>query len=880
MSDKQNLENADYRRSDLPIDVRVQDLLSRMTVEEKARQLDMYMGSSLVDKMQSETTIADDGKFDPAKAEALLGDAGAGSIHDLYPRTSETANIIQTWFREHSRLGIPALFIEEGLHGISAPYHTIFPQSISVAATWNPENARKIGTAIAAEMRAHNIHLSLSPVLDLARDVRWGRTEETFGEDPHIVGRMGTAYVQGMQGESLATDHTVVAEPKHFAGHGSSEAAINQGPVHVGMREFHTMMLPGFKAAFTEGRALGAMCAYHEIDGIPCAANHELLTKLLRDEWGFEGIVISDLGAISQLEDKHHVAHDAKEAVCQAIEAGIDMQFYDYSHEVFQGSIMQAAADGRLPMEVLDKAVGRVLSLKFRLGLFDNPFIDPALKSKVNMCQSHMDIALEAARESICLLKNEGNTLPLRKDLSKIAVIGPNAAQACLGDYVRAGDRKIDSLLDGIKEVVSKETKVNYVNGMGIGQANLQPIPADWLKQANGKPGLRGEYFTKPGFAGEPHLVRVDSTINFNWAVALAAEGMPPDQFSVRWEGNIVPDRTVQGLLGISCQDRMRFWIDDEIILDCWHGAESTTLTRPFEFEAGRKYSLRVEYQKNGGGSVVVFGWDEGFDEIEKAVEAANSADVAIVTLGDTEQTCGEGVDRATLDLPDQQLDLLKAIYATGTPVVLVLQNGRPFTITWEAEHIPAIVEAWYPGEVGAKAMAEVLFGDYNPAGRLPVTFPKSVGQLPMYYNHKPSLRGRYVEMDHEPLFRFGYGLSYTTFAYDNLAISPSETNVCGSVTVSADVRNTGTMAGDEVVQLYVRDLKSSVTTPIQSLKAFSRIHLQPNESRTVSFELKSGDLAILDQSFNWTVEPGTFKVMVGGSSKADLTGTFEVVTK
>ena len=870
-------KTADYWRSDLPIDVRVKDLLSRMTVEEKARQLDMYMGSSLADKMQSETTIADDGNFDTAKARALLGDIGAGSIHDIYPRTPETINIIQTWLREHSRLGIPAIIIEEGLHGVSAPNHTIFPQSISLAATWNPENARKIGAAIAAEMRAHNIHLSLSPVLDLARDVRWGRTEETFGEDPFIVGRMGTAYVQGMQGDSLATDHNVVAEPKHFAGHGSSEAAINQGPVHMGEREFHTMLIAGFKAAFTEGKALGAMCAYHEKDGIPCAANHDLLTKLLRDEWGFEGIVISDLGAISQLETKHFVAEDATEAVCQAISAGVDMQFYDYPHDVFQGGIVKSVANGRLPMEVLDTAVGRVLSLKFRLGLFDNPFIDPALKSKVNMCQAHLDVALQTGREAICLLKNEDNLLPLRKDIGSIAVIGPNAAKACLGDYVRAGDRKIDSLLDGIKAIVSKDTQVSYVNGMGVGSASMQAIPAEWLKQSNGKLGLRGEYYAKPGFAGEPHLVRADSTIDFNWAVALAAEGMPPDHFSVRWEGYIVPDRTVEGLLGISCQDHMRCWVDNELVLDCWHGAESATINRPFEFEAGQKHAVRVEYQKRGGGSVVMLGWNEGFDEIEKAVEAAKSADVAIVALGDSDMTCGEGVDRATLDLPDQQLDLLKAIYATGTPVVLVLQNGRPFTITWEAKHIPAIVEAWYPGEVGAKAMAEVLFGDYNPAGRLPVTFPKSVGQLPMYYNHKPSLSGRYVEMDHEPLYRFGHGLSYTSFAYDNLVISPSEIKQDGSVTVSVDVRNTGTRAGDEVVQLYIRDILSSVTTPVKSLKGFSRIHLQPDETRTVSFELKPNDLMILDQSFNWVVEPGTFKVMVGGSSKTELEGTFEV---
>lgn len=869
-------ETADYRRAELPIDARVRDLISRMTVEEKARQLDMYMGSNVVDKMQSHTVIAEDGVFVPEMAEAVLGDVGMGGIHDLYPRSAETSNAIQAWLRDHSRLGIPALFIEEGLHGISAPGHTVFPQSIATAGTWNPENAREIGAAIAAEMRAVNVHVSLSPVLDLPRDFRWGRTEETFGEDPLIIGRMGTAYVQGMQGDSLATDHTIVAEPKHFAAHGAPEAGVNQSPVHVGKRELHSMYLPGFKAAFTEGKAMGVMCAYHEIDGIPCASNHKLLTEILRDEWGFEGVAFTDLGAIAQLEHKHFVARDSCDAICQAISAGMDMQFYDYPHDVFQGSIVEAAASGQLPMEVLDRAVGRVLGLKFRLGLFDNPFIDPALKARVNMCQSHMDTALKTAREAICLLKNEGDVLPLRKDLATIAVIGPNADSVRLGDYVQPGDRHMDSLLDGVKALVSDKTNIVHVNGTSSGETSLQAIPANWLRQPNGGRGLRGEYFAKPSFEGKPHLTRVDPTIDFNWAVALPAEGMPPDRFSVRWEGAMVPDQTVQGRLGLISQDHMRLWIDDDLIIDCWEGSGSAA--HAFSFTAGREYKLRLEYEKRGGGAMVALGWSAEVDELHKAVEAAREADVAIVALGDTDKTCGEGIDRATLDLPGDQLGLLKAVHATGTPVVLVLQNGRPLTINWEAEHIPAILEAWYLGERGGRAMAEVLFGDYNPAGRLPVTFPKSIGQLPIYYNQMPSLRGRYVEIDHEPLFKFGFGLSYTTFAYENLTVSPDKITADGAVTVSVDVRNTGKRAGDEVVQLYVRDSVASVTTPVRSLKGFSRIHLKPGEKRTVTFELAAADLAILDRSYKWVTEPGMFSVAVGGSSAPVLDKEFEVI--
>ena len=873
-----SIQNADYWRNGLPIEARVGDLLSRMTVEEKARQLDMYMGSSIADKMQTQTVIAEDGVFDPAKAQAEFGDVGVGGIHDLYPRSAETSNAIQQWLRDNSRLGIPALFIEEALHGISAPGHTIFPQSIALASTWNPEIARKTGTAIAAEMRAVNINLSLSPVLDLVRDVRWGRTEETFGEDPYLIGRMAVGYVQGMQGESLATDHTIVAEPKHFAGHGAPEAGLNAGPVHVGKREFQSQFLAGFRAAFVEAGAMGVMAAYHDLDGIPCAANSELLTDLLRGEWGFEGIVITDLGAIHRLETQHDMAKDPADAIRQALTAGIDMQFYDYSHEIFQGSIIQSVADGSLPVEILDRAVARVLRLKFRLGLFDNPFIDPDLKSKVNLCESHLDTALQSAREAICLLKNDGNLLPLRKDLRSVAVIGPSAAHACLGDYCQPGNRKMETLLDGINAAVSEETKVVHINGMG--GANLQPIPAKWFKRPTGGPGVHGVYYAKTGFQGGAKLHRVDTAIDFNWQIALPAEGMPPDRFSVRWEGFIVPDRTFKGQIGLGCQDRMQCWVDGELVASCWDKGEPPTMTSPFQFEAGREYAICVEYEKRGSGSVIVLGYSEEVDELAMAVEAARDADVAIVAVGDSAQTSGEGVDRSVLDLPGGQLDLVKAIHATGTPVILVLQNGRPLTITWEAENIPAIVEAWYVGERAGTAIAEVVFGDYNPAGRLPITFPKSVGQIPIYYNHKPSQRGRYIEIDHEPLYPFGFGLSYTTFAYDNLVVTPSEITPEGSVTINVDIHNTGNRAGDEVAQLYLRDVVGSVTTPVRQLKRFSRIHLQPGESRTVTFDLAPTDLALLDRSFNWIVEPGTFQIFVGGSSVGGLEGTFEVKTE
>jgi beta-glucosidase len=722
-----------YLKPGAVVEDRVRDLLSRMTVEEKARQLDMYSGR--------ETKFSAGGKLEVDRAKELWGDIGVGSIHDLYPRDAALPNEIQAWLKQNTRLGIPALFIEEGLHGYLDPGHTVFPQSIALAATFNPDNARRAGAAIAAEMRSTNVHMSLSPVLCLARDPRWGRSEETYGEDPFLSGRIGMAYVQGMQGNSLMTDHTVIAEPKHFAAHGSPEGGRNTNTVHVGERELRDTFLPAFEAAFTEGGAFAAMCAYHEIDGVPCAANHHLLMDILRGEWGFKGFVLSDLGAINELETRHHVAANAEGAISQAITAGVDMQFYDYSHDVFLKSVVAAIADGSLAMADLDRAAGDVLRMKFMLGLFDKPNIDPGMAARVLRKQEFLDTSLQTAREAICLLKNEGGLLPLKKDVKAIALIGPGAAELRTGDYSGEGAGHTVSIREGLEALKPAGTTIIYAKGC--------------------------------------------------------------------------------------------------------------------DFDA-----------PSGG--------DENAS-INEAVNAAKGAGVAIVCLGESSDTCGEGIDRETLDLTGRQEQLLEAVSATGTPVVLVLQNGRALTINWAAQHVPAIVDAWYSGEFGGKAIAEVLFGDYNPAGRLPVSFPKTVGQIPVTYDRKPSSFGGYVEGDSKPLFAFGYGLSYTRFAYSDLTVSPETIPVSGKVSVTVDVRNEGDRAGDEVVQLYVRDLVGSTTTPVKALRGFQRIHLKPGEKRTVTFQLGPHDLQLLNREMRWVVEPGEFEVMVGGSSVDGLKHRFAV---
>lgn len=712
--------NAPYKQANLPIDERVRDLIGRMTVEEKARQLDMYAGvPDLIDKSIDKTHAAYDARFKPDVAAKLLGSLGVGSIHDLYP-SAPLANEIQRWVIDHSRLGIPAIFIEEGLHGYSDG--TVFPAPINLAATWNPDLARSTGSAIASEMRAAGVDMVLGPVLDVAREPRWGRIEEDFGEDPFLTGQLGLAYVQGAQGDSLATDHTVIAEPKHFVGHGSPESGLNTSPVHIGERELRTIMLKSFEPALREGHAMGVMAAYHEIDGVPVAADPALFQTVLRDEWGFRGFVLSDLGAIRRLWEDHHVAAGPKEAIVQAINAGVDMQFYDFSHEDFQNAIASGVKDRTLSTDALDRAVSSVLRAKFALGLFDHPFTDTSLTAAVKRSSQHLDLSLQSARQSITLLKNDGHLLPLSKTVKRIALIGPNAAIARYGDYEEEKNGNKISIADGLRALLP-QAKITVADG----------------------------------------------------------------------------------------------------------------------------------------------------SDIHSAVQQATAADVVILALGEFQGISGESFDRDSLDLPGDQQSLLEAVAATGKHVVLVLENGRPLSIPWAAQHVPAIVEAWYPGEFGGKAVAEVLFGDYNPGGKLTITFPRTIGQLPDFYNFDPSKTTKYVEADRKPLFPFGYGLSYTTFKYNHLAVEPVQPGNAADVIVTVDVTNTGSVPGDEIAQLYLHHDVSSVEVPDKALKAFSRIHLAPGETSHQVFHLKQGELALWSAGRKWIVEPGPYTVFVGGSSEAAL---------
>jgi beta-glucosidase len=755
---------ARYQNPALSISERVDDLLQQMTLEEKVAQLGSYWVYELLDNIT----------FSPDKASNLIRQ-GVGQItrlagaSDLRPAQAATiANQIQQYLLENSRLRIPAVIHEECCSGYMAYGATVFPQAIGLASSWEPELLEAVADVIRVQMRSVGAHQALSPVLDVTRDARWGRVEETCGEDPYLVALLGTAYIKGMQGSDPAQG--VLATAKHFVGYGMSEGGMNWAPPHFGWREMREVYLFPFEAAVREAKLASVMNGYHELDGVPCGASRELMTDILRGEWGFEGTVVSDYFAVAMLESYHHVTQSKSEAASTALDAGIDVELP--STDCYSHPLIEAVKQGRLAESVIDVSVRRVLAQKFELGLFEKPFVD--VNSVDFDTPQQRQLARTSAQKSIVLLKNENNLLPLQKNIGRIAVIGPNAANVrnLFGDY--SYPAHVESLL---------ENKKNNV---------------------------------------------------FNTSLPDAVESA--DDFIVT-----------------------------NHILDAIKAKASTST---------------IDYAQ---GCDVIGESTEGFAE---AVEIARKANVAIVVVGDKagltdDCTSGEARDRAELSLPGVQGQLVKAIYETGTPVVLVLINGRPVTFDWMADSIPAIVEAWFPGEEGANAVADVLFGDVNPGGKLPISFPVSVGQIPVYYGHRPSggrshWKGDYVETSTKPLYPFGYGLSYTRFEFGNLRLNSNRASIDDQIVVEVDVTNVGDRTGDEVAQLYVRLEGTSVTRPVKELKGFKRLTLDAGQTKTVTFTLPVNSLGYFDKQQRYVVEPCTVDVMIGNSSQ-DIFGSSKV---
>lgn len=757
-----------YKNPRLSSAKRAQDLLARMTLEEKAAQM------LCIWQQKADTLVDAKGNFDQKKAQKAFrdrrglgqvgrpSDAGGGKGARAM---AELTNDIQRFFLENSRLGIPVIFHEECLHGHAAPEGTSFPQPIALGATFNPELIESLFAMTALEARLRGAHHALTPVVDVAREPRWGRVEETYGEDPYLVSRLGIAAVRGFQGTRNFRDKRhVLATLKHFVGHGQPESGMNCAPANVSMRVLRETFLYTFREALRAAGAVTLMASYNEIDGVPSHANKWLLRDVLRKEWGFKGFIVSDYYAIWELGYRpdthgHFVAKDKKESCRLSVEAGVNIELPDpdcYLH------LVELVKKGVLKEKQLDEMVAPMLFWKFELGLFDDPYSDPDEAERVVGCDEHRSLALDAAHQAITLLKNENQTAPL--DMSKIktiAVIGPNANRSLLGGYSGVPKHNV-TVLEGIRQKVGKRAKVLYSEGCKI-------------------------------------------TIGGSWN-----------------QDEVVPSNPAEDLKAIA-----------------------------------------------------------------EAVRVARKADVIVLAIGGNEQTSREAWnlqhmgDRTSLDLIGRQEELVKALVALGKPVIVFLFNGRPLSVNYLAQNVPVIYECWYLGQETGHAIADVLFGDYNPGGKLPISVPRSAGHLPVFYNYKPSARRGYLFDDVSPLYAFGYGLSYTTFALENARLSKSRISRKGSMQVLVDVVNTGKRAGSEVVQLYIRDLVSSVTRPVKELKGFKRVWLGPGERTTVSLDITASSLAFYDVNMKYIVEPGDFQIMIGTSSRdADLTKLILRVTE
>ena len=753
-----------YRDASLPAEQRVADLLARMTLEEKAAQM------MCVWQQKADTLVDANGAFDLAKARRAFAhgngigqvgrpsDAGSSGHEPEKGRTpramAELTNAIQKFFIEESRLGIPVVFHEECLHGHAAVGATSFSQPIGLAGTFNPALVESLYAMTAEEARVRGTHQALTPVVDVARDARWGRVEETFGEDPYLVARMGVAAVRGFQGDRSFGDKTrVIATLKHFVAHGQPESGQNCAPANVSMRELREVFLRPFQSAIREAGAISVMPSYNEVDGVPSHANRWLLRDVLRNEWGFDGFTVSDYYAIWELGYRpdthgHFVAHDKRESCVLAVRAGVNVEAPEPNCYV---ELVNLVREGVLEERELDDLVGPALVWKFRLGLFDDPFVDPDHAERVVGSERNRELALQAARETITLLKNDGDVLPLDPGaLRTIAVIGPNAHRSLLGGYSGVPPRNV-TVLDGIRARVGTTTNVVYAEGCKI-------------------------------------------TVGGSWT-----------------EDAVVPSDP-----------------------------------------------------------------DEDRRQIEEAVKIAAGADVIVLAIGGNEQTSREAWslnhmgDATDLELIGRQNELVAAMVATGKPVVALLFNGRPIAASYVSAHVPAILECWYLGQECGHAVAEVLFGDFNPGGKLPITIPRSAGHVPAFYNHKPSARRGYLFADVSPLWAFGYGMSYTTFRVSDVRLERSTITRGEATRVTATLVNSGSRVGTEVVQMYVRDRVSSVTRPVRELKGFAKVSLEPGESTTVSIDITPQSLAFYDIDMQFVVEPGEFEIMVGTSSRRE----------
>jgi len=829
-------DSSDYLDPDLPLADRVTDLVERMTLEEKIQQ--------------------------------MLYDAPA-----------------------IERLGVPAYnWWNEALHGVArAGRATVFPQAIGLAAAWDTDLMLEVARVIATEARAKHhqavregrrgIYEGLtfwSPNINIFRDPRWGRGMETYGEDPYLTARLAVEFVRGLQGDDSKYLKTV-ATPKHFAVHSGPEPARHTFDAVVDERDLRETYLPAFRATVLEARARSVMCAYNRFRGAPCCGSNELLERILRREWNFDGYVVSDCGAIYDIHAGHRVVSSEPEAAAMAVRAGTDLN----CGTAYAG-LRDALERGLIDEGAIDASVARLFRARFLLGMFDPPERVPfaQIPFELNEAREHGELAEEAARRSVVLLKNDGPLLPLAHDLSRIAVVGASAddVEVLLGNYNGVPSHPV-TLLEGIRRSAGAGTEVVFARGCDLaeGMPSIGVVPSAVLlhqEQGMEREGLRGEYYENREFGGPPHATRVDATVDFNWWEKPPLEGMRSDSFSVRWSGLLVPPVTGTYALGVRIFGGVRLYLEDSLLVEIADRHAAQARWKSLALKGGKRYPIRMEYWDRRPDASVQLVWAPPEPSLKsEALSAAREAEVVVAVMGLSPKLEGEemevpvagfvGGDRVEIGLPGMQEQFLKDLVAVGTPVILVLLNGSALAIPWAAENVPGILELWYPGQAAGQALGEVLFGDYSPGGRLPVTFYRSADQLPPFVDY--AMQGRtYRYFSGQPLFPFGHGLSYTRFTYRNLVLPPTAATG-DTVRVSVDVTNTGDRPGDEVVQLYLTDLQASVPVPIRSLQGFRRLRLKPGETQTVEFRLTPRQFSLITEDSRRAVEPGEFQISVGG---------------
>ena len=841
-----------YRDARLPVAARVRDLLGRMTLEEKFWQLFMTPGD------------LDNPGHDYSHGSFGLQISPAADSANPARAHTERINAIQHFFVERTRLGIPIIPFEEAVHGLVRPGATMFPQAIALAATWDTALVARVAGAIARETGSRGIRQVLSPVVNVVRDQRWGRVEETYGEDPFLTSLMGRAFIAQFEHAGIVTT------PKHFVAN-VGDGGRDSYPIEYSRRLLEEIYYPPFESAVHDAHARSIMTAYNSVDGSPATQNRALLTGVLKRDWKFTGFVISDAAATGGSTVLHHTEESTAAAATHAFEAGLDVVFQSTYEQ--HRPYLDAFRRGMIAPAVIDSAVAHVLRAKFEIGLFEHPYADPDSAARWNGNPAHRALALDAARASIVLLRNEHGVLPLSRALTSVALIGTDAVEARLGGYSGPGISKV-SILEGVRQKLGAGAEVRYVAGPGRVTREYAVVPSDNLASTTDgqlTKGLKGEYFDNNRLAGAPRVVRTDARVDFGWTLNSPARGIPFDWYSVRWTGTLTAPARGAHRLGVEANDGYRLWLDGKLLIDDWKKQSFGVRLADVTLDPGSSHDLRLEYFESAGNARVKLVWDAGADAdwrpaIDSAVATARASDIAIVVAGIEE---GEFRDRALLGLPGHQEELIERVAATGKPVIVVLIGGSAITMSRWLGRVAAVVDAWYPGEEGGHAVADVLFGDYNPGGRLPVTFPVAEGQLPLFYNHKPTGRGDdYLDLTGQPLFPFGFGLSYSTFEYSALTIEPATVSLNGTAVVTCVVRNAGTREGDEVVQLYLHEVLASVARPVTELKGFRRSHLKPGEEQTVSFTLGPAELRALDRDLRRVVEPGTYRVMLGASSK------------